>query len=30
MKVINSGIPDIGRLDVYESPDGDACYKKVD
>jgi len=30
MQVINSGRPDLGRLDVYEAPDGNTYYKKVD
>jgi len=30
MAVISSGQPDLGRLDVYEAPDGNTFYKKVD
>lgn len=30
IQVLHTGIPDIGRLDVYQSPGGEAYYKKVD
>jgi len=30
MQVINSGQADLGRLDIYEAPDGNTFYKKVD
>jgi len=30
IKVINTGVPDIGRLDIYETPEGESFYKKVD